>query len=79
MRASPNMAKPGTLHVIMLLDLSKIQLEQKDDKWNGMVDVMFALQTAVRDALSSATGSMTIRTDQLKPKPPPAPKAAESK
>ena len=125
-RAGPNMPKPGTLRVIMLLDLGNIQLEQKDDKWNGMVDVMFALQTApgkpvtlvaetvplsmnkavyldclkrglpfmkdfkledaafalriaVRDATSGATGSMTIRTDQLKPEPPPAPKPAESK
>jgi VWFA-related protein len=125
-RAGLNVPKPGSLRVIMLLDARNIQLEQKEDKWTGMLDVMFLLQSApgksvsvvadtlplsmtkavyldilkrglpvvrdfpladaayalriaVRDATSGASGSMTIRTDQLKPEPPPAPKPAEEK
>ena len=120
------MPKPGTLRVILLLDARNIQLEQKEDKWTGMIDVMFLLQSAqgksasvvadtlplsmtkatyldvlrrglpiirdfpladaayamrvaVRDASSGTSGSLTIRTDQLKPEPQPASKPAEAK
>jgi len=45
-RAGINTPKPGTLRVILLLDARNLQFEQKEDKWTGMIDVMFLLQNA---------------------------------
>ncbi len=45
-RAAIDKPKPGTLRVIMLLDARNMQLEQKDDKWTGLLDVMILLQSA---------------------------------
>ena len=46
LRLAPNLPKPGRLRVVMLADVRNIQLEQKDDRWSGKLEVLFVQQSA---------------------------------
>jgi len=38
---APNAPNPGKLRVVMVVDVKNIQLEQKDDRWTGKLEVLF--------------------------------------
>ena len=46
LRVAPNLPKPGKLRVVMLVDVKNIQLQQKDDRWTGKLEVLFVQQGA---------------------------------
>jgi hypothetical protein len=46
LRLAPNRPKPGKLRVVMLVDVKNVQLEQKDDRWTGRLEILFVQQAA---------------------------------
>jgi hypothetical protein len=46
LRVAPNIPRPGKLRVAILVDAKNIQLEQKDDRWTGALDILFVQQGA---------------------------------
>ena len=46
LRLAPNLPKPGKLRVVMLVDVRNVQLEQKDDRWAGRLEILFVQQAA---------------------------------
>jgi VWFA-related protein len=46
LRLAPNLPKPGKLRVVMLVDVRNVQLEQKDDRWSGKLEILFVQQGA---------------------------------
>jgi len=46
LRVAPNAPKPGKLRLVMVVDAKNIQLEQKDDRWTGKLEVLFVEQGA---------------------------------
>jgi len=58
LRLAPNLPKPGKLRVVMLVDVKNVQLEQKDDRWTGRLEILFVQQ-------ASADKQPTIVGDQM--------------
>jgi hypothetical protein len=58
LRLAPNLPKPGKLRVVMLVDVKNVQLEQKDDRWTGRLEILFVQQGA-------ADKQPTIAGDQM--------------
>jgi len=58
LRLAPNIPKPGKLRVAILVDVKNIQLEQKDDRWTGRLDILFVQQGA-------SDQQPTIKGDQM--------------
>ena len=46
LRLAPNLPRPGKLRVVMLVDVTNIQLEKKEDRWTGKLEVLFVQQGA---------------------------------
>ena len=46
LRLGPNLPKPGKLRVVMLVDVRNVQLEQKEDRWTGRLEILFVQQGA---------------------------------
>lgn len=45
-RVAPNAPRPGKLRVMILVDAKNVQLEQKDGRWMGRLEILFARQSA---------------------------------
>lgn len=59
-RAAPNAPRPGKLRVVMLVDAKNVQLEQKNDRWTGRLEILFVQQSAADRPATLSGDAMDI-------------------
>jgi VWFA-related protein len=44
LRVGPNLPRPGKMRVVLLVDVRNVQLQKKEDRWTGKLEVLFVQQ-----------------------------------
>jgi VWFA-related protein len=60
LRVAPNLPKPGKLRVVMQVDARNIQLEPKDDRFTGKLEILFVQQSAADKPPTIAGDAMDV-------------------